>query len=87
MVSPVSGARLRFDVIVREGASESRHAVTLSEGDAARFAAFEPQRIVEAAMRFLLDREPKESILGTFDTSVIRRYFPEFDQALGGYLA
>lgn len=86
-MSPDSGDGLSFAVIVREGASESRHRVTLSESDTARFAAFEPQRIVEAAMRFLLDREPKESILGAFDTSVIRRYFPEYDRALGGYLA
>jgi len=37
-------------------------------------------------MRFLLDREPKESILGAFDTRVIRRYFPEFDETFPGYL-
>jgi hypothetical protein len=47
----------------------------------------EPSRCVEAAMRFLLDREPKESILGVFDMRVIRRYFPDFDDALPGYLA
>jgi hypothetical protein len=38
-------------------------------------------------MRFLLDREPKESILSAFDTDAVRRYFPEFDDALPGYLA
>jgi len=38
-------------------------------------------------MAFLLDREPKESILGAFDISVIRRYFPEFDEAFPAYLA
>ena len=38
-------------------------------------------------MRFLLDREPKESILGAFDIRVIRRYFPDFDDAFPGYLA
>jgi hypothetical protein len=38
-------------------------------------------------MRFLLDREPKESILAAFDMRVIRRYFPEFDDAFPGYLA
>jgi hypothetical protein len=37
-------------------------------------------------MRFLLDREPKESILSTFDMRVVRRYFPEFDDAFPGYL-
>ena len=38
-------------------------------------------------MRFLLDREPKESILGAFDMGVIRRYFPDFDDAFPIYLA
>ena len=38
-------------------------------------------------MRFLLDREPKESILSAFDMRVVRRYFPEFDDAFPGYLA
>jgi hypothetical protein len=42
---------------------------------------------VEAAMRFLIDREPKEAILSAFDIRVIRRYFTEFDDAFPGYLA
>jgi len=36
------------------------------------------ERCLEAAFRFLLDREPKESILGQFDVKVISSYFPEF---------
>jgi hypothetical protein len=80
---------LSFDVIVRDARSESRHRVTMEADDAARFAALgaEPARCVEAAMRFLLDREPKESILRAFDMHDIRRYFPEFDHAFPGYLA
>jgi hypothetical protein len=39
-----------------------------------------PERCLEAA--FLLDREPKESILGRFDAAVISRYFPEFEREL-----
>ena len=70
-----------FDVVVRDSKSESRHRVTISAQDAARFAGAEPARCVEAAMAFLLDREPKESILAAFDIGVIRRYFPEFDEA------
>ena len=38
-------------------------------------------------MRFLTDREPKEAILSAFDIGVIRRYFPDFDNAFPGYLA
>ncbi|MGA7544342.1 MAG: hypothetical protein WBW08_00720 [Methyloceanibacter sp.] len=41
-----------------------------------------PERCLEAAFRFILDREPKESILGRFDVTVIQRYFPEFEQEL-----
>jgi hypothetical protein len=33
--------------------------------------------MIEAAFRFLLAREPKESILARFDVSVISRYFPQ----------
>jgi hypothetical protein len=35
----------------------------------------------------LLDREPKESILGHFDVTVISRYFPVFDRELPRYLS
>jgi hypothetical protein len=80
---------LAFDVVVRDARGESRHRVTLQADDAARWANLgaAPPACVEAAMRFLLDREPKESILGAFDMGVIRRYFPEFDDAFPGYLA
>ena len=80
---------LSFSVVVREGRGESRHRVTMDADDAARFALLgaEPARCVEAAVRFLLDREPKESILGAFDMHDIRRYFPEFEDAFPGYLA
>lgn len=30
-------------------------------------------------MRFLIDGEPKESMLSAFDMRVVRRYFPQFD--------
>jgi hypothetical protein len=34
-----------------------------------------PERCIEAAFEFLLDREPEESILRRFDVTVISRYF------------
>jgi hypothetical protein len=46
-----------------------------------------PERCLEAAFHFLLDREPKESILGRFDATVISRYFPEFERELPRYLS
>ncbi|MBV9907899.1 MAG: hypothetical protein JOY52_10085 [Hyphomicrobiales bacterium] len=88
-VTPHPGAGITFDVIVRNGRGESRHRVTIGADEARRWTELgaEPPRAVEAVMRFLLDREPKESILSAFDTNVVRRYFPEFDDALPGYLA
>ena len=44
-------------------------------------------RVTMAQDRFLLDREPKESILSRFDVTVISRYFPEFERELPRYLS
>jgi hypothetical protein len=80
---------LGFDVVVREGKGESRHCVTMSQETYKQLAAgrHTPERCIEAAFRFLLDREPKESILGRFDVTLISRYFPEFEQELPRYLS
>ena len=77
-----------FDVVVRGARSESRYRVAVAAADVARWAQIgaDPAQGVEAAMHFLLDREPQESILPAFDIDVIRRYFPEFDEAFPAYL-
>jgi hypothetical protein len=87
-VTPQPGGGLVFDVIVRDPRGESRHRATIQADETERWAKLgaEPARCVEAVMRFLLDREPKESILSAFDMRVVRRYFPEFDDAFPGYL-
>lgn len=77
-----------FEILVRDGRSETRHLVTARPGDVARLAPNKPARdALEAAFRFLLDREPQESILRRFDLTDISRYFPEFERELAGYLA
>ncbi|MEX2671343.1 MAG: hypothetical protein WD294_04445 [Phycisphaeraceae bacterium] len=45
-----------------------------------------PERVVQAAMNFLLEREPATAILPRFDCAIIRRYFPEVDKTLPGML-
>jgi hypothetical protein len=87
-VTPRPGGKLVFDVIVRDALGESRHQVRMQPDEAERWAKLgaEPARCVEAVIRFLLDREPKESILSAFDMRVVRRYFPELDDAFPGYL-
>ena len=77
-----------FEVTVSEGASVTRHRVTAREGALARLAPdVAPEEALAAAFRFLLDREPKESILMSFDVGVISSYFPEFERSLAGYLS
>jgi len=83
------GGPLGFEVVVREGTGETRHHVTMSREMCERLMAGKhtPERCLEAAFRFLLDREPKESILRRFDVTVISRYFPEFDREMPSYLS
>lgn len=83
------GDPFRFEVTVREGAGQTRHQVTMSRQMWQRLTAGQhaPERCLEAAFRFLIDREPKEAILRSFDVQVISRYFPEFERELPGYLA
>jgi hypothetical protein len=80
---------LTFEVVVKEGSSETRHHVTMARATGERLAPGEhaPEACIEAAFLFLLDREPKEAILARFDVSVISRYFPEFEEELPRYLS
>lgn len=39
--------------------------------------------LVRESFRFLLEREPKESIMREFELSVIERYFPEYPDEIG----
>ena len=41
-----------------------------------------PEAFVTRCFEFLLEREPKESILRTFDIDVIATYFPEFPEEI-----
>ena len=75
----------RFGVTVRdEDGSTSVHEVTVSLADFERlgrnFRALD--EFVRACFQFLLEREPKESILPSFDVSMISSYFPEFEDTI-----
>jgi hypothetical protein len=41
-----------------------------------------PEELIRSSFKFLLEREPKESILESFELPTISRYFPEYDQAV-----
>jgi hypothetical protein len=74
--------KTRFRVTVREGDSSSEHEVTVTDGDyrrlGERYDSYED--FVRATFQFLLEREPKESILAQFDVATVPRYFPEFER-------
>jgi len=41
-----------------------------------------PENLVKESIRFLLEREPKESILSAFDLKIINNYFPEYEDEI-----
>jgi len=74
-----------FDVQVTEdGGRTYTYDVTLSWSDYDHWSHGRkaPERVVEAAFEFLLEREPASAILSRFDCAVIRRYFSEVDREL-----
>jgi hypothetical protein len=79
-----SGGGWLAHVAVTDRGSTRRYQVRVSAAELARFApgASEPDDLVLRSFEFLLDREPKESILATFDLSVIGRYFPEYERTI-----
>ncbi len=78
------GDPFELDVEVREGGGQTRHRVTVRRDTLARLAPGRgAEELVRAAFTFLLEREPKESILSRFDVTVIGRYFPEFEREIG----
>lgn len=73
-----------FEVTVTEGPTSTHHHVTLSGADYERLASGErPETFVRRCFEFLLAREPKESILPSFDVSEIARLFRGFEREIG----
>ena len=60
------------------------HEVTVQPDDLARLdpGAADPTDLVGRSFAFLLDREPKTSILRRFDLTLIGRYFPEWEPSI-----
>ena len=72
-------------VTVAEHGSETRHSVTMTRADFQRLTAGAgetPDGLVRRSFEFLLARESKESILGSFAITDIGRYFPEYERAI-----
>jgi hypothetical protein len=73
----------RFAVRVEEDGSSTEHDVSVSADELERLGVGRtPDAFVRDCFEFLLAREPKESILRSFDFSAIGRYFPEFEREI-----
>ena len=73
-----------FRVRVTEGGSETTHQVTLDPKDYMKLSsgAVSPEKLVRRSFEFLLEQEPKESILRSFDLSVIAHFFPKYEKEI-----
>jgi hypothetical protein len=78
------GEPYEFQVTVKERGGETRHRVTLRQADYERLSGgrVDPEVLVTESFRFLLEHERKESILRSFDLTVISRYFPEYEREI-----
>lgn len=79
-----AGAAWVCEVLVDHAGEHTRHTVSVTARDLARWARGAEKEDVEdlvtRSFDFLLDREPPGSILSRFDLSVIQRYFRDYDQ-------
>jgi hypothetical protein len=86
-ISIQSTAGGTYRVTVTGGGSTTTHEVSVGSNELELLPEGKStEDLVEASVRFLLDREPKEAIMSSFDLSVIRRYFPEYRDRIGDYL-
>jgi hypothetical protein len=87
-ISVAAGAeeaeRLSFQVRVAGDSSETTHEVTVARADLERLARDDETgtQFIQRCFEFLLEREPNEAIMRTFDVSVIKTYFPNFEEEI-----
>jgi len=72
---------------VIEGDTKTEHTVEVKNDyyQALTDGKIKPELLVEKSFTFLLDREPKESILGGFNLELISHYFPEYEEKIHDY--
>ena len=74
-----------FVVKIGGGEKQTMHEVTLPKNyyDIITSGDITPEELINNSFIFLLEREPKESILGKFHLHEIQRYFPEYENEIG----
>lgn len=88
-ITVVPQGESKYQVTVEEGGSRTVHKVISTPEHLTRYApaGITPEKLVEASFEFLLEREPKESIMESFELPVIERYFPEYSRKIRERLA
>jgi hypothetical protein len=78
----------RCSVRVGNDPGATTHDVTVAAEDLVRLAptGTPVEALVTASFVYLLDREPRESILPRFDLRVISRYFPEYETEIRQFI-
>ena len=73
-----------FLVTIEEKGSSSKHAVTVDEAYYQNLTNGKITRevLIKRSFEFLLEKEPKESILSKFNLRIIKKYFPEYEQKI-----
>jgi hypothetical protein len=73
-------------VTVGQDEARTTHEVAVNRADLEALApnAADPTALVRESFEFLLEREPRESILRSFSLPDIERYFPEYRGAIAG---
>lgn len=75
--------QITFRVEVKEKDTKTSHKVTMERDFYNKIGtSLSPEKVVEKSFEFLLEREPKESILSMFDIKAIANYFPEYEDFL-----
>lgn len=79
----------RYQVTVSDAEGRSTHRVILAPDYHSKLTAGKatPEDLIRRSFEFLLEREPKESILEQFDLPVIARYFPDYEREIGKRLS
>ena len=72
-----------YRVRVTEGGRSTEHRVTATPDQVEAFGGgATPETLIGESFLFLLEREPKESLLRSFELPVIARYFPEYPEVI-----
>ncbi len=68
-----------FKVVIEESNTSTSHQVSMTKEFYKKLKTNSTsQKIVKHSFQFLLENEPKESILSEFDISIISTYFPDY---------